>query len=139
MPETSVLLLAGAAALTVVLLIVPRPGRRSGNSKAAALKKLRDSGDYRGVTIQHGKCAAVGHCLGRQYRFEEAPALPVSGCKALHCPCSYHGLRERRKRERRLARDRREVIRFNTAHQERRSRGERRRGHVRWHDPDDRD
>lgn len=142
MPESQLLLLASAAAVVIVLLVAPQPrrnGQRSGNAKAGSLKKLRDSGNYWGVTLQNGKCAAVRRCLGRQYRFEEAPALPVSGCKALRCSCTYRGLPERRKRQRRVLRDRREAVRFDSDHPERRSNGERRRGHVRWRDADGRD
>ncbi|MGD2111931.1 MAG: hypothetical protein PVI50_01005 [Gammaproteobacteria bacterium] len=141
MPETNILLLAGAAAVAIVLLVSPRPRhirQRAGNAKGGALKKLRHSGEYRAVTIRQGKCAAARQSLGRHYRFEEAPSLPFSGCTALFCSCCYQGLRERRKHQRRVARDRREAVRFDSAHPQRRSNGERRRGQIRWHGADDR-
>jgi len=132
-------LLTGAAAIVVfVLLFLPRPPRVRGhipNRKSGMLKKLRHSGCYRGVTVRPGQCAAVRHFSGRHFGFDEAPSLPLDGCHALHCSCSYQGLPEQRKHARRHAPDRRDSIRFDAGHPQRRSVRERRRGHVRWLDP----
>lgn len=138
MTENNLLLFAVAAIVAFVLLVLPWPGRgkwQRSKSKSGSLGKLRRTGNYWGVTIQRGKCAAVRHCTGRKFTFDEAPVLPVAGCKALRCGCTYNGLRECRKQQRRTARDRRDTVRFDAQHLERRSGRERRRGHTNWTDP----
>ena len=107
-----------------------------GNSHAASLQKLRNSGIYRGVTIKAGKCAVARSCGGKEYSLYNAPSLPLAGCTAWRCTCGYAGLRERRKLERRGMHDRRDAVRFDAAHPERRSRKNRRRGDVNWIDTD---
>jgi hypothetical protein len=136
MPETQLLFLAGAA-VVIVLLVAPYPRRsmrRPANTRTDALKKLRSSGLYWGITIHNGKCAAIRQYLGRPYKLDESPALPLSGCKAGRCTCTYAGLRERRKHQRRQIRDRRDAIRFDSRHPDRRNKRERRRGFNRWRD-----
>jgi len=132
-------LLTGLVALAAfAVLVLPRPRRDPGRSpgrKSGRLLQLRRSGCYRGVTLRPGPCAAVRRIMGRHFGFDEAPSLPLAGCQAVHCSCSYQGLPEHRKYPRRHARDRRETVRFDTSHPQRRSNRERRRGHVRWLDP----
>ena len=84
MTENNLLLFAVAAIVAFVLLVLPWPGRRKrqrSNSKSNSLGKLRHTGIYRGVTIQRGKCAAIRHCNGRKFTFDDAPLLPA----ARHC------------------------------------------------------
>jgi hypothetical protein len=101
------------------------------------LQKLRRSGRYWGVRIQPGKCAAIRHFAGRHFTFEEAPNLPLPSCKAWRCSCTYIGVPERRREERRARKDRRDAVRFDEDHAERRSIRERRRHNKDWHDPAD--
>jgi hypothetical protein len=49
---------------------------------------------------------------GQEFRFDDAPLLPVPGCDAAVCECGYIGLPERRAvRDRRSGVDRRETRR----------------------------
>jgi len=103
-----------------------RRGMKSGD-KSAELKKLQRSGAYWGVRIQPGKCTAIRPFAGRRFTFDEAPELPLRGCKAWRCSCTYIGVTEHRREERRIQNDRRSVIRIDEEHVERRSfRGRRR-------------
>ena len=94
--------------------------------KAALLVKLRSSNRYRGITIRNGNCPAVRRCAGSFYNFENAPELPVKGCKKLRCTCVYAGLNNRRYRERRSDDDLRSSVRFGTENSERREQEDRR-------------
>jgi hypothetical protein len=105
--------------------------------KSGELQKLRRSGHYWGVRIQPGKCAAIRHFAGRRFTFEEAPNLPLPGCKAWRCSCTYIGVPERRREERRTHKDRRDAVRFDEEHAERRAILGRRRQHKDWNDPAD--
>ena len=101
--------------------------------KSALLEKLRNSNRYRGITIRNGRCAAVHHFTGRFYRFDDAPKLPVKGCKVLRCSCVYAGLNNRRYIERRIGNDPRSVVRFESDHPERRQEKDRRKSNnVKW-------
>jgi hypothetical protein len=136
--ENSLLLFAIVAIVAFILLALPGLGRgkrQRSNSKSNGLGKLRRTGNYWGVTIKRGKCAAIRQTTGRQFTFDEAPMLPIAGCKALRCSCTYQGLRERRRQQRRTANDRRDAVRFDAQHPERRSGRERRRGHANWSGP----
>lgn len=124
---------------TAAFLWRMRPWKRRkipGNSHAASLQKLRSSGAYRGVVIMPGKCAVARSCSGNKYSLHNAPPLPLAGCTAWRCSCTYAGLQERRKQERRRVSDRRDAVRFDAAHPERRSHKNRRRGHDNWIDSD---
>jgi hypothetical protein len=126
-------------AITILAAIV-LPGIRRGTGtrdKGGGLQKLRRSGHYWGVRIQPGNCAAIRHFAGRRFTFEEAPNLPLPGCKAWRCSCTYVGLPERRREERRTRKDRRDAVRVDDEHAERRSIRERRRQHKDWQDPAD--
>lgn len=95
--------------------------------RRAALQRLRSSGHYWGVKIQPGQCNAIRPFAGRRFSFDEAPALPLPDCTAKRCSCSYVGVTERRREERRTQMDRRSIARIEDAHAERRSwRGRRR-------------
>jgi hypothetical protein len=134
MPEVDTLLIAITAFAAVTGLAWPRfRGRQS--RKDRLLQQLRQSKRYWGVTIRNGKCAAARRLAGSKFPLDEAPRLPVEGCRSLHCTCSYTGLVERRRRKRRSGLDRRLVVRFNALHPDRRLTGERRRRfYNRWGD-----
>ena len=119
-------------------IVVTRIKRGTGShDKSGELNKLRRSGSFWGVRIQPGKCAAIRPFAGRRFTFEEAPDLPLPGCKAWRCSCTYIGVPERRRDERRLHNDRRDVVRIDGEHIERRSFRGRRRGHKARKDPAD--
>ena len=128
--------LIAIAILAAIVLTLIRRGT-GGSVKSAELKKLRHSGSYWGVRIQPGKCAAIRPFTGRRFTFEEAPDLPLPGCTAWHCSCIYIGVPERRRDERRIQNDRRDLVRLDENHVERRSFRGRRRGHKAWKDPAD--
>ena len=119
-------------------IIVTRIKRGTGShDKSAELDKLRRSGSFWGVRIQSGKCAAIRPFAGRRFTFEEAPDLPRPGCKTWRCSCTYIGVPEHPRDERRIHNDRREVVRSDDEHIERRSFRGRRRGHKARNDPAD--
>ena len=81
-------------------------------SPQAQLMKLQTTGRYRGIKVE-SHCSASSHLVGREYEFEDAPALPASGCDTAVCECGYVGLPERRvSRDRRVGRDRRISVRM---------------------------
>jgi hypothetical protein len=123
-----------------ILAVIVIAGIRHGSGtrdKGAALQKLRHSGHYWGVRIQPGKCTAIRHFAGRRFSFEEAPSLPLSACKAWRCSCAYIGVPDHRREERRTHKDRRDTVRFDEEHVERRSLRGRRRAYQDWKDPAD--
>ncbi len=104
--------------------------------KAALLEKLRSSKRYRGITIRNGNCPAVRRYTGSFYYFEDAPELPVKGCKKLRCTCIYAGLNNRRHKERRSEKDLRSSVRLEEDNSDRRQKNERRKiSNVKWQDP----
>ncbi len=140
MTENTLILVAGAAFVAMLGLAFPWSRRnkpKHTNKKTAALEKLRRTGIYRGVIIRPGKCAAARRLSGKPFAFDQAPPLPLAGCKALRCSCSYHGLPEHRRQARRNTHDRRDTVRFDARHPERRCGGERRKGHINWRDHGD--
>jgi hypothetical protein len=103
-------------------------------AKPGGLEKLRSSNFFWGVRIEHPGCPAAQKLQDRHYTFDEAPALPVPGCDSAHCTCQFKGLRERRSRDdQRTQEDRRDEIRFDMEHPERRSPKGRRRS-EKWKD-----
>jgi hypothetical protein len=128
-----------ASVIAVVLLIVLGSARRwtGRQDKSGDLEKLRRSGHFWGVKIRPGKCEAIHHFAGRRFTFHEAPELPLPGCKAWRCTCSYIGVPERRFENRRVLHDRRIAARFDGDLAERRSIRERRRIDKAGKDPAD--
>jgi hypothetical protein len=103
--------------------------------KSALLEKLRSSNRYRGITIRNGNCPAVRHLTGNFYRFEDAPELPVEGCKKLRCSCVYAGINNRRYEESRTGKDLRSEVRFEADSSERRQENDRRKdNNIKWQD-----
>ena len=136
MTDPVILLLGAAAVAAVAWFVLRQTGKGHINRKARLLRKLSQGRRYWGVTIRNAKCAAARQLSGRKFALDVAPSLPVEGCRSLHCTCSYSGLVERRKRERRLFSDRRQQVRFDAEHPERRRQPERRRRfYSKWEDP----
>ena len=100
--------------------------------KETALKKLRNSKQFWGVQIEQSGCNVSTALAGKQFAFEEAPALPLEGCDAHTCPCQYKGLKEYRSSHRRIKEDRRDSLRFDVDKPDRRSLKDRRRRFDSW-------
>jgi hypothetical protein len=96
-------------------------------AKPGGLEKLKSSNFFWGVKIDHAGCPAAQALQDQHYTFDEAPELPVPGCDSAHCTCQFKGLRDRRSRVRRTHEDRRNEVRFDKDHPERRSPDGRRR------------
>lgn len=124
--EPVVLLLIAAVIIAFVGVLWSGNKPRHSNKKGKSLARLRNSGQYWGVTIRNGNCSASKRMCGRGFRLAEAPSLPVPGCRSLRCACSYTGLRERRKKQRRKNPDRRSELRLGSAQPERRRQRDRR-------------
>lgn len=105
--------------------VVPRmPIGTLRSPRAAQLDSLQRSGHFRGVRIET-RCRAAMTYAGREFRFADAPLLPVPGCDAAVCECGYVGLPERRAmRDRRSGDDRRKSDRSGS-HDRRSGRGRR--------------
>jgi hypothetical protein len=115
----------------------PRRGRPISSSSAFAkpggLEKLKSSNFFWGVKIDNPGCPAAQRLQSKQYTFDEAPELPVPGCDSARCTCQFKGLRDRRSRVQRKNEDRRDEVRFDMEHPERRSAKGRRRS-DKWND-----
>lgn len=115
----------------------PKRGRPVSASAATAkpggLEKLKSSNFFWGVKIDHAGCPAAQRLQSKQFSFDEAPELPVPGCDSARCTCQFKGLRDRRSRVRRNHEDRRDEVRFDSEHPERRSAKGRRRS-DKWND-----
>ena len=136
--NNSILLVTITGVALVAALVLRRSRRGAGTrSKSGELRKLQHGGHYWGVRIQPGKCPAIRPFAGRRFTFEEAPDLPLPGCKAWRCSCTYIGVPERRRDERRIQMDRRSIVRIDEEHVERRSFRGRRRQHKDSIDPAD--
>jgi len=133
------ILVVGIITIAILAVIVLAGIWRGTGSrdKSDELKKLRLSGSFWGVRIQPGKCTAIRPFTGRRFTFKEAPNLPLAGCKAWRCSCTYIGVPEHRREERRIHNDRRNVDRLDEEHIERRSFKGRRRQHKDSLDPAD--
>jgi len=111
-----------AAVLVLLLLfgskrhrrLTPRlPAHPIRQSPATQLQRFRAAGSYRGVKVE-SHCGASSRFAGREFDFDDAPALPTSGCDAAVCECSYIALPERRRlAERRSGSDRRLSLRLD--------------------------
>lgn len=100
-------------------------------SPKAQLQKLQTSENLWGVSVE-SHCGASSKLVGQTFTFDVAPPLPVIGCTADACICSYIGLPERRLHgERRRGQDRRRALRMEG--DERRAERPRREGeHYNW-------
>ncbi|MFO1414541.1 MAG: hypothetical protein U1F10_11690 [Burkholderiales bacterium] len=79
-------------------------------------------------------CLQARGAVGKCFRNEERPPLPLSECTLPHdCACRYVKLPERRKAERRSGHERRESTRYDpTGQSDRRHGTDRRRRSVNW-------
>ena len=79
---------------------------------SAQLFKLQNADRFRGVSVE-SHCRVSSPLAGREFPFESAPNLPVSGCDATVCKCRFIGLPDRRlDPERRSGQDRRRSLRM---------------------------
>lgn len=100
-----------------------------------ALRLLQSEG-YCGVQIRPGSCGAASAMQGKSWSLEKAPALPLSGCDAQCCQCQYIGIPDSRIQPRRADPDRRDELRFDTEHPDRRELQDRRASGRAWtHNP----
>ena len=130
MSDNSILVVGVIVSAILAAIVLTGIWRGTGSGdKSGELKKLRRSGSYWGVRIQPGKCTAIRAFAGRRFTFEEAPDLPLPGCKSWRCSCTYIGVPEHRREERRTHNDRRNVVRIDEEHVDRRSFRGRRRQH----------
>ncbi len=140
------------ALLGGLLLARWRPWRRAGGAfrrrhpavpiesePRKPLQTLLESGLYWGVRIHTPPdsvcCNAVLRHENRAYPLGRAPTLPVPGCDAARCLCTYRGLLERRgPTPRRRMPDRRHALRFGST-RDRRSPPDRRKSGQAWAQP----
>ena len=99
-------------------------------SLAGSLEKLQENSFFWGAELWQPGCTESYKMLGQQFAFGRAPEMPFEGCSRKICTCQFKGLRDRRVRARRTHSDRRDEIRFDKAHPDRRSRISRRRSDL---------
>lgn len=102
----AMIILATVAVAMLLLLLVFSRRQRSITPKLPAdpirltpdamLQRLKQDRRYRGVKVD-AHCRSASKFAGREFDFEEAPSLPVSGCDEAVCSCGYAGLPERRR------------------------------------------
>lgn len=88
----------------------PAPDRQAKRSQATAPSRKAAGASrpaaprFDAVEIQarHTACLAALRLRGKRYLAEEAPALPLPGCTAAQCSCSFVKLADRRTEDRRL-------------------------------------
>jgi hypothetical protein len=102
-------------------------------ARPGGMDKLQKNPLFWGAEFCQAGCETARTLLGNQYPFNEVPELPLSGCDSAICTCQFKGLKDNRSRARRTHEDRRNGVRFDKEHPERRSRKNRRRG-EKWDD-----
>jgi hypothetical protein len=102
-------------------------------ARPGGLDKLQKNPLFWGAEFCQAGCNTARTLLGKQYTFDEAPDLPLPGCDSATCTCQFKGLKDNRSKTRRTHEERRNEIRFDKEHPERRSRKNRRRG-EKWDD-----
>lgn len=72
--------------------------------RPAPVPRSRAATRFDAVEIQarHTACLAALRLRGKRYLAGEAPALPLTGCTAAQCSCSFVKLSDRRTEDRRL-------------------------------------
>lgn len=66
---------------------------------ATTSKRINKKSMYRGVQVngsRAGCCEAVQAIAGKRFLSDEVPKLPLSGCDASDCRCSYELFEDRR-------------------------------------------
>lgn len=100
---------------------------------ASQLETMRESGVFWGVSLQNPGCDAAMELFEKNIPLTEAPDLPLQGCDAAQCSCSWKGLTEQRHETRRTHHDRRDSVRFeDQEHTDRRSHKDRRQTDKTW-------
>jgi hypothetical protein len=133
-------LLALAAGVAIVLWLVIRARMPATDRVPVAPVKSGKSsalGHSWGKTLfvpnPDAACPRARELMGRSFAAGTAPNLPLPGCNAPECHCSYLPARERRSGgERHSGEDRRAQIRFGPGDAERRSGKDRRRKRSAW-------
>ncbi len=97
---------------------------------AGSLEKLQENSFFWGAELWQPGCTESYKMLGQKFAFGSAPEMPFEGCTRKICTCQFKGLRDRRIEARRLQPDRRDQIRFDKTHPDRRSRISRRRSDL---------
>ena len=94
------------------------------------LERIRRDSRFLGVQIHNAGCRASALRAGKIYSKRHVPALPLPGCTAETCRCTYLGVTERRTGlDRRVRPDRRKKPRLQL---DRRIGRDRRRGKDIW-------
>jgi hypothetical protein len=101
---------------------------------ASQLEKLRENRLFWGVSLENPGCDAAMKIFEKGIPLAEAPELPLPGCDAVQCTCTWKGLTERRHTTRRTQHDRRDDVRFDedSKKTDRRSHKDRRKGDATW-------
>lgn len=90
----------------------PRPPAQL--TPQAQLYRLQQAGKFWGVSVE-SHCRASSGLAGLKFPLDAAPPLPVEGCEATACRCTYIGLVERRAAaDRRTGSDRRNGLRMDS-------------------------
>lgn len=101
---------------------------------ASQLDKMREGRLFWGVSLQNPGCDASMELFEQELPLADAPNLPLDGCDAMQCSCSWKGLTEQRHTTRRTHHDRRDNVRFDEQEDkiDRRSHKERRKTENTW-------
>jgi hypothetical protein len=120
------IVLVAALAAGIVLTVAYRRRRPATARIDAATPRRRPAGRFQSVEIHVGAraCADAQGLAGERFLAADAPSLPLAGCTAARCRCTYKKLSDRREEGRRWSDEGLGVMIFNA--EERRSRGDRR-------------
>lgn len=100
---------------------------------ASQLEKMRENPVFWGVILENPGCEAAMQLVEKDFPLADAPELPLPGCDAVQCNCSWKGLIERRHTARRMHHDRRDGVRFDEKEKtDRRSHKDRRKSDSTW-------
>ncbi len=113
----------------------PKPAnKKRARAKVESLDQLKQNKRIWGVEIKTPGCLEAYKLSKVIYQINSAPALPLPNCPASNCTCTYSGLTEHRKRVQRTQEERRDKVRFDPEHPDRRTRKDRRRNADLWKD-----
>ncbi len=100
---------------------------------ASQLDKMRESHVFWGVSLENPGCDAAMELFEKGIPLADAPELPLPGCDAVQCTCSWKGITEQRHTSRRTHHDRRDGVRFDDKEKtDRRSHKDRRKTDATW-------
>ena len=120
------ILLAVAVAAGIPVTIAYRRRRAADHPSGTGPARRRPAGRFQSVEIRVGMhaCAEARKLAGERFLVSDAPPLPLAGCPAARCTCTYKKLSDRREEGRRWSDEGLGVTIFNA--KERRSGGDRR-------------